>query len=115
MSTKGATLLEMKMRAQAREQEEKAKAARKRNILVLVLDFLCKAGYTEAMDKLQTESSVSLARWVAADNLDLNTVFQEFEAFYEVRPWTVSAACCRMRRIRTRAHCSCALFFLWCR
>ena len=44
MSSKGATLLELKMRAKAREDEEKAKLARKRNILVLVLDFMCKNG-----------------------------------------------------------------------
>lgn len=44
MSSKGATLLELKMRAKAREDEEKAKAARKRNMLVLVLDYLCKNG-----------------------------------------------------------------------
>ena len=45
MSSKGATLLELKMRAKAREDEEKAKSARKRNILVLILDYLCKNGY----------------------------------------------------------------------
>jgi len=85
MSGKGQTLLEMKLRAQAREADEKAKAARKRNMLVLVLDFLCKSGYTDSLDRLQSESSLSLSKWVAADNLDLATVFQEFEAFYEMK------------------------------
>lgn len=73
------------MRAQAKEQEEKAKATRKRNMIVLILDFLCKSGYTDSMERLSSESSISLARWVAADNMDLINIFQEFETFYELK------------------------------
>jgi len=37
------------------------------------------------MDRLSTESSVSLSKWAAADNVDLASVMQEFESFYELK------------------------------
>jgi katanin p60 ATPase-containing subunit A1 len=37
------------------------------------------------MERLSSESSISLSRWVAADNMDLSNIFQEFEAFYELK------------------------------
>ena len=41
--------------------------------------------YTDSMDRLSTESSVSLSKWAAADNVDLASVMQEFESFYELK------------------------------
>ena len=37
------------------------------------------------MDRLSVESSISLTKWQAADNIDLNTIMQEFESFYEMK------------------------------
>jgi len=81
----GLTLLELKMRARAREEEEKARAARKRNVIVLIMDYLQKNGYTDSLERLSTESSLSLSRWHAADNIDLSFILQEFEQFYELK------------------------------
>ena len=37
------------------------------------------------MDRLSSESSVSLQKWQAADNIDLASICQEFEAYYELK------------------------------
>jgi len=41
--------------------------------------------YTESMERLSSESGVSLSKWSAADNVDLGSVMQEFENFYELK------------------------------
>lgn len=41
--------------------------------------------YTDSLDRLSSESGYSLSKWSAADNVDLSSIFQEFESFYEMK------------------------------
>lgn len=54
-------------------------------MLVLVLDYLMQNGYVESLQRLQSESGVSLQKWQAADNIDLKVVTQEFEAYFKLK------------------------------
>ena len=85
MAGKGLSLLQLKIRAEAKEEDEKQKASRRRNILVLVLDHLMRHGYIGALEKLTAESGVSLSKWCVADNIDLMTVFEEFETYFNMK------------------------------
>ena len=50
-----------------------------------VLAHCARCRYTDSMDRLTSESSISLSKWQAADNVDLSSIFQEFESFYELK------------------------------
>jgi len=81
------SLAQTKLKAEndARLSEEKKISERQRNIIVLIERHLLNCGYIEAANKLQTESTVSLDKWDAADNVDLYMIVCEFEQFYEMK------------------------------
>merc|ERR550537_434504 len=77
------------MRAKA-DAEAKAAAAklvqeRKRNVVVLCQRFLLDYGYVNAVSTLANESNVSLEQMDAADNIDLGSIVQDFEEYYEMK------------------------------
>lgn len=51
----------------------------------MILRHLCDGGYLDSVDRLQQESGISLEAWDAADNMDLVTIVQEFETYYEFK------------------------------
>mmetsp|Transcript_45588 Transcript_45588/g.120526 ORF Transcript_45588/g.120526 Transcript_45588/m.120526 type:complete len:531 (-) Transcript_45588:2-1594(-) len=75
----------IKHESEARQQEEKRIADRKRGIIVLVLRYFLDLGYTESTRQITNETGVSMEKVDVADNIDLWTVVQQFEEFYEMK------------------------------
>lgn len=73
----------MKALSKARDAEERRAQERRRAAIVLIMRHLCDHGYTETYERLCSESSTSLARMDAADNIDVLTIIQEFEESFE--------------------------------
>ena len=42
-------------------------------------------GYIETAEKLQQEAGAALSKFEAADNVDMNLIMNEYEAYYELR------------------------------
>ncbi|KAJ1630392.1 P-loop containing nucleoside triphosphate hydrolase protein [Pavlovales sp. CCMP2436] len=70
---------------EARVQEEKRQQERRRNLVVLMMYHLLEHGYVGALEALQSESGLRLNDHVLADNVDLYTIVQEYEAYFEMR------------------------------
>lgn len=79
------SLLNIKATSEASSAERQRSADRKRNILVLINQHLIENGYVEAAERLQREAGGVLNKFTAADNIDLNLVMTEYEAYYEMR------------------------------
>ena len=77
------TLLDMKKGNTAKEAADRVLEDRKRGILVLIVDFLTRNGYADSCARLQTESGLLQGKWEIADNIDLTTVVQQYEVYYE--------------------------------
>lgn len=71
--------------SEARQQEERRVAERRKNLIVLTMYHLLDHGYRGACESLASESGVQLADYVVADNVDLMTIVQEYEAYFEMR------------------------------
>jgi len=70
---------------ESRLNEEKRRAERGKHVVVLMLQHLLQMGYTGAVDVLQTESGLSLSQYEVADNVELVSILQEWEDYYELR------------------------------
>ncbi|KAJ3305014.1 Katanin p60 ATPase-containing subunit A-like 2 [Kappamyces sp. JEL0829] len=79
------SLSKIKTQADARTAEMDRVEARKKHLLVLILTHLAANGYTESCERLQHESGISLAKIKAADNIDLASILQEFETYYNIK------------------------------
>ena len=82
---RGSSLHTIKTQQKAREEEEKARQRRKKGVIVMVLQFLQEQGYMHALEALQRESGVNIAKVTPADNVDLLQIFSEFEDYHEFR------------------------------
>lgn len=82
---RGSSLQTIKTQQRAKEEEEKIKLRRKKGVIVMMLQFLQEQGYGRSLDALQQESQVSLQKVAAADNIDLVTIFTQFEEYEEFR------------------------------
>ena len=79
------TLMALKAQTDMRLEEEKRQLERKRNVMTLVLHHCISEGYVDTADKLQQEAGVAMSKFTAADNVDLLSIVQEFESFYEIK------------------------------
>lgn len=79
------TLSKLKAQNDSRLAEEKRQVDRKRNLLILILSHLTSAGYAESVERLQTESGLSLSKFTAADNIDLVTILTEYETYFKMK------------------------------
>eukprot|EP00697_Spironema_sp_BW2_P011224 gnl/Spiro4/26840_TR13343_c0_g1_i1.p1 gnl/Spiro4/26840_TR13343_c0_g1~~gnl/Spiro4/26840_TR13343_c0_g1_i1.p1 ORF type:complete len:523 (+),score=115.72 gnl/Spiro4/26840_TR13343_c0_g1_i1:48-1616(+) len=79
------SLMAIKNASEARAADEKRQIERKRNILVLILRHLSDSGYLQSVERIQAETGVSLDKVDVADNIDLQTILQEFESYYEFK------------------------------
>jgi hypothetical protein len=79
------SLMALKASSEANTQEQKRLQERKRNILVLTHQYLVENGFIEAAERLQHEAGPSISKFEAADNMDLNLIMTEYEAYYEMR------------------------------
>jgi hypothetical protein len=75
----------LKAAACGREVERRREAERKRALLVLILRHLLDHGYVDSMEHLTRESSMTLSRFDAADNIALLQVLQDWEEAHEQR------------------------------
>jgi katanin p60 ATPase-containing subunit A1 len=82
---KGSSLMSIKTAQRAKEEEEKTKLKRRRGVLVMLLQFCQESGYGRALEALQAESGVSLAKFAAADNMDVMSIFGQYEEFTEYK------------------------------
>ncbi|PRP89710.1 hypothetical protein PROFUN_00052 [Planoprotostelium fungivorum] len=75
----------LKVKSEARQLEEKRLEERKKGALVLIIAHLLDFGYHDAASRLQAESGVQLTEWEPADNIDLMTILQEYEAYFQLK------------------------------
>ncbi|KAK9506459.1 hypothetical protein O3M35_008396 [Rhynocoris fuscipes] len=68
-----------------RDLDEKKKRERKRNLLVLILQYLRDEGYYESVQQLEKESRIPSHQYSVCDNIDLESILQDFESYYYVR------------------------------
>lgn len=69
----------------ARISEEQRTENRKRNILLLILNYLQEDGYLNTLEVLENEAGVSLKKFEICDNIDLQTIIQEYESYFYVK------------------------------
>ena len=79
------TLLALRAGAEAGAAEQKRLVDRKRNVLVLVHHYLTENGYLESAERVQHEAGMVINKFEVADNVDLNLIVGEYEAYYEMR------------------------------
>lgn len=82
---RGSSLHTIKTQQRARDEEEKIRQRRKKGAIVMMLQFLQDQGYGRTMEALQLESQISMHKVAAADNVDLLTIFSEYEDYQEFR------------------------------
>lgn len=80
-----ASVTSLKAKADARQDKERLIEIRKKSLLILILHHLIDQGYINTAEKLQSESGLSPYEWEAADNIDLMTIVQEFEEYFEMK------------------------------
>ncbi|XP_057300599.1 katanin p60 ATPase-containing subunit A-like 2 isoform X2 [Hydractinia symbiolongicarpus] len=76
---------QLKNANEARISEEQRSEQRKRNILLLILHYMQEEGYLDSLNCLEHEAGVSLKKFEVCDNVDLQTVLQEYESYYYVK------------------------------
>jgi hypothetical protein len=67
-----------------RDQESRAQQERKRNLLYLIEDYLRGENLAETLCCLQEEARLS-EHYSLCDNVDLATILQEYEDYYQLR------------------------------
>ncbi len=75
----------MKARNEAKLLQDQAMEDRRKNLLLLMTHHLLDYGYLGAAEKLQAESGLSYQQYVVADNIDLITILQEYETYYNLK------------------------------
>lgn len=83
--TQELSYLQLKTANEARQSDEQKTEFRKKEILVLILGYLSDEGYLDTVNTLETESGLSLEKYSVCDNIDLPTVLQEYESYYNVK------------------------------
>ncbi|KAL5252221.1 hypothetical protein ACHWQZ_G015120 [Mnemiopsis leidyi] len=76
---------QLKSSSEARESEELRNETRKRSLILLIHSYLNEQGYINAASALIDESNISLKKYALCDNMDLETVLHEFNAYYNVK------------------------------
>ncbi|CAF0710391.1 unnamed protein product [Brachionus calyciflorus] len=79
------TYKSLKTANQAREAEEQKTETRKKSLIILILHWLTEEGYAETARSFERETNLDLRRYDVCDNIDLETVLQEYESYYYVR------------------------------
>ena len=79
------SLRDMQAVQKAAATEERQKLERKRAALVLSIRFMVDNGYMAAARALESESGVSLNKVDVADNIDMSSVLQEYEEFFQIK------------------------------
>ena len=83
--TQELSYLQLKTANEARQSDEQKTEFRKKEILVLILGYLSDEGYLDTVNALETESGLNLEKYSVCDNIDLPTVLQEYQSYYNVK------------------------------
>ncbi|XP_078616336.1 katanin p60 ATPase-containing subunit A-like 2 isoform X4 [Branchiostoma floridae x Branchiostoma japonicum] len=75
----------LKTANQAREADEQRVESRRRNLLLLILHYLNSEGYLESVKSLEHETNLSLRKFEVCDNIDLETILQEYESYFYIK------------------------------
>ena len=54
-------------------------------MIILILHWLVEEGYCETARSFERETNLDLRKFDVCDNIDLDTVLQEYESYYYVR------------------------------
>lgn len=76
---------QLKSASDARESEEQRQEHRKRSLILLIHDYLNDQGYLSAATALIDESGIPLKKYAVCDNIDLETVLQEYNTYYNIK------------------------------
>lgn len=79
------TLLALKAQSDATTAERKRIVDKKKYTLLLIYDYLHANGYIESSSKLLNEAASIIGKHEIADNVDLDVIISEYEAYYEMR------------------------------
>lgn len=66
-------------------KEELKTETRKKNLIILILHWLTEEGYAETARSFERETNLDLRKYDVCDNIDLETILQEYESYYYVR------------------------------
>lgn len=69
----------------AREADDQRNENRKKNLIVLILQWLADEGYIESARQLEHETNLDVSKYDVCDNVDLNTILQEYESYFFVK------------------------------
>ncbi|CAH1253301.1 KATNAL2 [Branchiostoma lanceolatum] len=75
----------LKTANQAREADEQRVESRRKNLLMLILHYLNTEGYLESVKSLEHETNLSLRKFEVCDNIDLETILQEYESYFYIK------------------------------
>jgi katanin p60 ATPase-containing subunit A1 len=75
----------LKVKLEAKTTEDKINEERRRNLLILIMGHLMDQGYSDSAERLQSECGISLSDYEPADNVDMISILQEYEAYYYVK------------------------------
>ena len=79
------TLSSLRCDTLARETADKRIQQRRRALLALVLQYLRDEGFIEAVEALIAEAPPGIREHRVCDNIDLDVVLQDYEAYYQLR------------------------------
>eukprot|EP00294_Goniomonas_avonlea_P003521 CAMPEP_0114562548 /NCGR_PEP_ID=MMETSP0114-20121206/12591_1 /TAXON_ID=31324 /ORGANISM="Goniomonas sp, Strain m" /LENGTH=506 /DNA_ID=CAMNT_0001748247 /DNA_START=1 /DNA_END=1521 /DNA_ORIENTATION=- len=77
--------MSMKAASDAKQNEEQRRIEKKKATLLLIIKHLIDYGYLETAQQLQGEANLTIGQHEVADNVDLFTIVQEWEDYYEMR------------------------------
>lgn len=77
--------MSLKAQSDANSAEKQRLVNKKKSILLLMHDYLVTNGYMDTAAKLSSECSSAIGKHEIADNIDLDVILSEYEAYYEMR------------------------------
>ena len=68
-----------------RETDEQKANKRRKTLLLLVLQYLQDEGFVDASQALEKETNLDISKYDVCDNICLETILMDFEAYYHVK------------------------------
>ena len=76
---------QIKLSAKAKETAEKLALERKKGMHVVVYQFLYESGFLSAAKEFANNVGFNTGKVAPADNIDLDTIFIEYEEYYQMK------------------------------
>ncbi|ESO12368.1 hypothetical protein HELRODRAFT_63272 [Helobdella robusta] len=68
-----------------KDSDDQRTNQRKKNMLLIVLQYLHDEGYINSAETLGKETNLNLSKYEVCDNINLETILMDFEAYYHVK------------------------------